>query len=297
MDGFVASFISDMLGFCFPIIFAAMGGILSERAGVLNFALEGMMLIGAFIGTLTSYYTGSPWLGVLMALLLGSIFAMLHALFSIKFKINQILSSVGINILAWGTAVFLLKIFFQRMDMSASEKMLSDWYIINTRLSFSPLWLIGFLIVIIMWVFLFKTNLGLSLRSIGENPLIMHIAGVNIYKVRYIAVILSGALAGIAGVYISLVNGEILSPYMISGKGFLAVIAVILGRWHPFGAIIVAVFLSFTGVLASYWSGAGLSIASSIVLILPYVLILFVLSGKAGKLSSPEVIELYYIRR
>ncbi|MGN7457775.1 ABC transporter permease [Paenibacillus pasadenensis] len=302
--------LNTTLVFSTALILVALGGIFSERSGVVNIGLEGLMIIGAFSSAVFTYYGhewglggASAWFGVLMSIVLGAAFSLLHAVATITFKANQVIIGVVINILALGLTVYLVKSLFngsgQTENLSGiaftkyNVPFLSDIPLIGDALFKAyPTTYLCYLLVFVSWYALYRTRFGLRLRSVGEHPGAADTVGISVTKYRYIGVLLSGALSGLGGATISLTTTYDFSHTTISGQGFIAIAAVIFGRWHPIGAAAAALFFGFTQALRFQ---AGLfdwskSIPNEFLYMLPYVLTLLVLAIAAGKSRAPAAV-------
>lgn len=250
--------VSSLLRFGTPLILAAMGGILCERAGIVNIGLEGMMLIGAFFGVLGSYLTGSPWVGVLMAMAAGMAVGLLHAVVTIRFGADQIISGTAVNLIALGGTAYLLVQIYGRPGGSPQVKgfsstpipLLSKIPIIGPGL-FGQSWFLWFapLLAVALWWFLSRTRGGLRLRASGEQPHALAAAGVGVLPLRYAAVAASGVLCGLGGAYLSLSLLNSFSENMTAGRGFIALAAVIFGGWRPLHALGAALFFGLANAL------------------------------------------------
>ncbi|HLV09415.1 MAG TPA: ABC transporter permease, partial [Halanaerobiales bacterium] len=238
-----------------PIALAAMGGAFSERSGIINIGLEGMILSGAFAAVCGSYYTGNPWLGVLFAIVVGGLMALLFAVFTINFKADHVVAGVGLNILALGATTWLMQVLWKSRGTSPSVTGLKEISIpllnripVIDRLlgTQSPLVYIMFVLVIAGWVLMFKTPLGLRIRMTGEHPEAADTLGINIKKIQYFSVVLSGALSGIGGAYLSLGQLNWFSMDMSAGRGYMALAANIFGQWNPLGGLGASFLFSFT---------------------------------------------------
>lgn len=276
---FTAALLFATLRAATPLIITAIGGLLSEKSGVVNIALEGMMLIGAFSAVVVSYYTGNPWLGVLGAIIAGGAFAYIHALVSIKFKANQVVSGTAINILASGLTVFLLQILFKVSGTTPQVKKLPAWG------PFNPLVYFGIVLVVVVHFFIYYTPEGLRLRAIGEHPSAADTVGVNVLKLRYIYVVISGMLAGIAGASLSLGDLNVFVKEMTAGRGFIALAAMIFGKWTPLGALGAALLFGFADALQMRLQGIG--IPSQFIQMIPYIFTMIALAGFVGKAAPP----------
>ncbi|MFX3624683.1 MAG: ABC transporter permease [Ectobacillus sp.] len=295
-----------------PLIFTALGGVFSERSGVVNIALEGLMLFGAFIGIVTTLLMGdvwgamTPWISLLIAAVSCGLFALLHAVASITFKADQVVSGVAINFLALGVTVFAIKKIFgkgqtdfikyriEKIDLPG----LSDIPILG-KVLFSDVPLTSYIAIIlafVVWYVIYKTPFGLRLRAVGEHPMAADTMGINVYKMRYIAVFLSGMFAGVGGAVFSTSISNNFSGATITGQGFLALAAMIFGKWHPIGALGAALFFGFAQSLGI--TGGTIpflkNVPSIFLTILPYVLTIFALVGFVGRSEAPKALGTPY---
>ncbi len=286
-----------------PLIFAALGGIFSERSGVVNIALEGMMLIGAFTAMFVSYHTGMPWMGVLGAMGAGALVGLLHALFCVRYRANQVVIGTAINIFAGGLTVFLLRYYFGAAGTSPSVTTISDitlplisqipWIgrVIGRQ---NPLVYLALVAVVISHLVIYKTSWGLRLRAVGEHPKAADTVGVNVYRMRYLAVALSGALAGLGGTYLSIAHLSRFSENMTAGRGFIALAAVIFGKWTPLGALFACLFFGYADALQMRLQGIGVPV--QFMHMLPYLLTMVALAGFIGKSVGPKASGQPYIK-
>ncbi|HEY2494437.1 MAG TPA: ABC transporter permease [Paenibacillus sp.] len=305
----ISNLLNGTLVFSTALIFAALGGLISERAGVINIGLEGFMISGAFFSALTAYYAEtvglgafSPWLGLVGAFVFTAIFSSIHAVASIKFKANQVVSGVVINILAASSTFFLVKMIF---DGSAETPLLtmvfhkvtipylSDIPLIgNVFFNTYPTTYIAIALVIVLFFVLFKTSSGLRLRAVGEHPSAADTVGIKVNRTRYIAVILSGSIAALGGATIVLTSNSNFAFNTISGQGYIALAAVIFGKWHPVGAMLAALFFGLAQAVKDQLQifDFAASIPNEFFYMLPYVLTLFVLIGAVGKARAPKAL-------
>jgi simple sugar transport system permease protein len=279
-----------------PIVYAALGGIFSERVGIINIGLEGTMLISAFAGVTTSFYTGNPWLGVVVAVLAGGLVGLLHALLTVKFVGNQIVSGTGINIFALGFTAYMSQIIWGSRGASEGVRGLGTWTIpIISDLpvvgpiigSHSPLVYLMLVVTVLCYVVLFRTPLGLRIRAVGEHPTAAETAGINVVRVKFLCVILSGMLAGLGGAFLSLGHLNLFTRGMTGGRGFIAMAAMIFGKWMPFGAFGASLLFGLADALQMRLQSLGL-LPPQIILTIPYLLTVAVLAGVVGKAKAPS---------
>ncbi|HKL74464.1 MAG TPA: ABC transporter permease [Halanaerobiales bacterium] len=269
--------------FATPLILAALGGIFSERSGVINIALEGMMLFGAFAAAYGSSINGNPWTGVLFAIIAGLMFGAIHALVCVVFKADQIVVGTGINIFATGLTIFLLQVLFNVKGTSPMVARLPFMRIFDVR--FSVLTYVALILVPIVWYFFFKTSWGLRIRSIGEHPAAADTLGVKVNRWRFISVLMSGVLAGLAGAHLSIGDGSAFVREMSAGRGFIALAAMIFGKWHPVGAFGAAMLFGYAEAVAVRVDFPF--IPSELISAIPYILTIVILAGFFGKSTPP----------
>jgi len=280
-----------------PLLLAALGGMFSERAGVINIALEGLMLAGAFTAASVTWYAGSPWAGLASAILAGAAIALIHAVASIRYRADQVVSGTAINILLTGVPALLSGAFFLSSGSTPQvprENLLPGWSI--------PV--LGFSLVLVTYYVLYYTPFGLRLRAVGENPEAADAAGVSVNRMRYTAVLLSGALAGIGGAYLSIGQSSLFTRNMSAGRGFIALAALIFGKWRPVQTMLACLLFGFTEAFAIQIQGKhynfprlGLldwEIPNQFVQMLPYVLTIVVLAGFIGQSRAPRSLGLPY---
>jgi simple sugar transport system permease protein len=273
-----------------PLIFASTGGFFSERAGVVNIGLEGMMLFGAFSGAIISLVTHNPWLGVLGAAVTGGLVGYLHAIATIALRANQIISGVAINMLGVGGTVFLCQVCVggERSFSLGPADRLPVWG------AFIPLTYLAFIVVGLAFVFAYFTVPGLRLRAVGEHPRAADTQGINVNRVRFSAVIASGVCAGLGGAYLPFFSGSF-AKNMTSGQGFIALAALIFGKWNPLGALAASLLFGFADALQEALQGrAGLP--SQLFQVIPYVLTIVALAGVIGRSIPPAAIGKHYRR-
>jgi simple sugar transport system permease protein len=279
-----------------PILYAALGGTFSERVGIVNIGLEGVMLTSAFTGVTVSYFTGNPWLGVLSSVVVGGLLGFFHAILTVKFVGNQIVSGTGINILALGFTAYMSQIIWGSRGASESVNsikdisipILVDVPIIGEILGeHSPLVYLMPVITIISYIVLFKTPLGLRIRAVGEHPVAAETAGINVNRIKYIGVIVSGMLTGIGGAFLSLSHLNFFTHGMTGGRGFIAMAAMIFGKWMPFGVFAASLLFGFADALQIRLQSLGI-LPPQIILMIPYLLTVAILAGFVGKAIPPS---------
>ncbi len=293
---FSPDFLGQSLRFATPLILAAMGGVVNERSGVLNLGLDGMMLVGAFSGFTVAYFTGSPWMGLLVAILLGILMALFHAFAAVTLVLNQVIVAVALNMFSLGVTSSLFRLLFR--DSTAAlrspgfapipwPQWLQDIPFIGVILFRHTIYTyIAILTVPFLWWVFFKTTWGLKLRSVGEYPKAAATMGVNVSKVRYLALIWAGAFAGMAGSSLSITNLRTFTDDMTAGRGFIAFATIIFGRFHPIGAALGALFFGMATGLQLRAQAIGLNIPYQLLIMFPYLVTIALLISM-GRASVP----------
>jgi simple sugar transport system permease protein len=287
-----------MLRYATPLIFASLGGLFSERSGVINIALEGMLLMGAFFAVLGADLTGTWYLGVLIGMAAAGLLALIHAVFSVSLRADQIVSGTALNFLAVGLTTYLYLNRYGEEGTPTDLPQVPDVHLpLIEDIGFVGdifgqmnlmIWM-GLALVLVTWVVVFRTPPGLRLRSAGENPLAAETAGLSVVKTRYLAVVTSGVLAGAGGAYLSIGFVHSFSQNMTIGKGFIALAALIFGRWRPGGALMAALLFGFSTALAQRLPVFSPS-AATLFQALPYVLTLIAVAGLVGRSIPPAAI-------
>jgi simple sugar transport system permease protein len=293
---FTASLIASMFVFSTPLVFGAMAGIFSERSGVVNIGLEGMMLMGAFWGVYGADKGGSWVVGLLVAMLAGGLLALVHAYFAIHLRADQIVGGTAVNFLALGITGYFFFQLYHGQDVPIGVSTVPDvhlpwvehWSYIGPAIgSLNLLVWLSFALVIVTWLVLFKTPVGLRIRACGEHPRAADTVGINVYAIRYACVVLSGMLAALGGAYLSIgFGGGAFTDNMTAGRGFIALAAMIFGNWRPAGAFGAALLFGFSTALA-YRLPAYSSSAATLFQALPYVLTLIAVAGVVGRTVPP----------
>ncbi|MGH7725447.1 MAG: ABC transporter permease [Candidatus Eiseniibacteriota bacterium] len=290
----VLVFVAQMVRISVPYALAAVGGTMSERGGVINIALEGMLLLGALGYTLGAYWTGNAWLGLGAAALAGVLTAAVHAIVTIGFKADQITSALGINLAAVGLSKFLLKEIFGSSSNSSRVAGLPTWELPGLSsipglgdLFGSPLVWLAALLVVLAHVVLFRTPFGLRLRSVGEHPEAAATLGLSISRLRTAGVLLSGMLAGLGGAWLAS-DQRLFTDGMSGGRGYIALAAMIVGKWNPLGAAAACLLFGFCETLQIRLQGGA--IPNEFLQMLPYLVTMIVLAGVIGRAHPPAAV-------
>lgn len=282
-----------------PIALAAIGASFCERSGVVNIAMEGLLLMGAFAAAATSAYIGNPWVGVLVAILAGMLLSAIFAVICIRYESNQIVVGVAINLFSLGFTTTMLRVIWKQTGAGdpvpkikdLNIPLLKDLPVIGFFGRLNPLIIISLVVVPLAYILMFQTPLGLQIRAAGEHPRALDTAGVDVYRIRYIGVILSGALCGLGGAYLSIGHLNRFTKNMTTGKGFIALAANIFGKWNPVGVFGASLFFGFTEALQiriqQFTEIAG---ASYFIQMIPYVLTIAVLAGAVRRAIPPAAI-------
>jgi ABC-type uncharacterized transport system permease subunit len=299
-----SALIAGMLRFATPLLFAALGGIVSERSGVINIGLEGMMLMGAFFGIWGADVLGSWVLGIVVAMAAGGLLALVHAFFSIHMKADQVVSGTAVNFLALGiTGYFFIDHYGNNgtpnnVPRSPDVNLpgIKDIGFVGAAIGHANLltW-IALLLVPAMTFFLFRTSRGLRLRAVGEKPRAADVVGVSVLRTRYIAVVVSGMLAAVGGAYLSVGFVGSFNQNMTEGRGFIALAAVIFGKWRPVGALAATLLFGFSSALANRLPTFSASTAT-LFQALPYLLTLVAVAGVIGRSRAPASIGIPYVK-
>lgn len=272
-----------------PYTLAGLGGTYSERSGVTNIGLEGMMLTGAFTAVVATNFTGNAWFGLLAAILVGILLGLIHAVVCVSLKSNQIISGVAMNIFASGVTVFFSWLLFNKTQIMATQKLRVPWLhdLPGFEVLFSklpPLVFLTLLIVILSHVILFKTVFGLRLRSVGEHPQAADTLGINVYAMRYYGVLISGALAGMGGAFLSLEHAHYFVRGMSGGRGFIGMASMIFGKWTPFGAAGASLLFGCGEAIKPYLPKV---VPPQFFDMIPYLLTMIVLASAVGRAVPP----------
>ena len=302
-----------------PLVFAAMGGVFAERSGVIDFGLEGKMLGGAFVAATVAHLTQSAWLGLLGAIAIGITFSMMHAFASVTKQGNQVVSCVAINIFAMGLTTVLGQAWFQRggktpqlpaearftaIELPLAEKLrgvpiLGDIYYELISGHNILVYIAYTMVPVTAWI-IFRSRFGLRLRATGENPLAVDTAGISVNRTRYQALLINGILGGMSGAYLSTAQLAFFVKDMSAGKGYLALAAMIFGKWRPFQAMLACLLFAFAEAIQSRLQGVQLPVIGvvpvQIIQSLPYILTVVLLAGFVGKAVAPNAIGEPFIK-
>jgi simple sugar transport system permease protein len=306
---FTVSLLFSTIRLSTPLVCAAIGGLYSERSGVINIALEGLMLAGAFAAAAVTYYTHSPWVGLSAAAAAAAFFAFLLAIVCIRFKANEVVAGTGINILFLGLPAVLSGALFLSSGSTPhipKDELLPTlaelipiappWRILTDVSVISLLALLG---VGITSYVLYRTPFGLRLRAVGENPEAADAAGVQVNRLRYIGVVLSGVLAGIGGAYLSVGQSSLFTRNMTAGRGFIALAALIFGKWRPVQTMLACLLFGFADALTIQMQGvaklpSGEDVPVQFIQMIPYVVTIVVLAGFIGQSRAPGALGVPY---
>jgi general nucleoside transport system permease protein len=286
------------------LLLPALGGVVSERSGVVNIAMEGMMLVGAFFAVYADLHFHSPWIATLVAMLAGGLMALIHAVVSIRFRADQIVSGIAINIFAAGLTVFLIGRLYGLQDVGHITQNESLPNVVVPGLSSIPfvgqvlfnqniVVYIALFLLVATHVVLFHTRLGLRIRSVGEHPQAADTAGINVFGLRYGAVIASGLVSGLAGAYLAIGISNTFVPNMTDGRGYIALAAMIFGKWTPFGAFVACLIFGLGEAI--YYNNSFIHTSQYLLSALPYILTLVVIAGLIGRSIPPAADGLPYV--
>lgn len=301
----LADFLATSLRLSVPIAFAALGGVLSERSGVFNIGLEGMMLAGAFGAAVGAYFTGTPFAGILVGMVFGALGALILAYLAISLGVNQIVSGIAINMLMLGLTAFLSRVVFQgqanTMTLAGFKPFeipgLAAIPVLGPVLFNQDLlvYVMYALVAVMLWM-MYRSRWGLNVRAVGENPRAVDTAGISVPRLRYACVLGSGAIAGLGGCYLVLSQIFLFSEHMSAGKGFIALAAVILGRWNPLGALLACLLFGLFDALQLRLQFANPEVPYQAFVMLPYAVSILALIGLVGKPIPPAAVGLHYKR-
>jgi general nucleoside transport system permease protein len=307
---FTVSLIFSTIRVATPLVCAAIGGLFSERSGVINIALEGLMLAGAFTASAVTFYAHSPWIGLGAAMAAGAFVAYLLALICIQFKANEVVAGTGINILFLGLPAVLSAALFLSSGSTPQVPKENLLPVLSQILpGFVPQWrvftdvsvisLLALVIVAVTGYVLYRTPFGLRLRTVGENPEAADAAGVRVNRIRYIGVVLSGVLAAIGGAYLSIGQSSLFTRNMTAGRGFIALAALIFGKWQPVPTMLACLLFGFADAMTTQMQGvaklpSGEDIPVQFIQMIPYIVTIVVLAGFIGQSRAPGALGVPY---
>lgn len=278
-----------------PLVFAAQGSVLSEVSGVVNIGIEGMMTVGAFVAAAVGYFTGNPWLGFICAGFAGGFFGLIHAFASVTCKADQTVTGIAMNLIGPGVALFLSRLLFDGATHTqpVAEKIPNLFAqgtlpesLSNLNLNVSTV--IALIISIAIWYIFYHTTWGLHIRAVGEHPAAADTLGISVYAVRYICVTLSGFLSGLGGAAMTLAIISSFQPTAVAGQGFIAIAAVIFGKWTPHGGYFACLLFGMAQAASIMLTGGKFEIPSEFLAMLPYILTIVILIIFVGKASAPK---------
>ncbi len=293
----VVGLLSGAVVLCVPIVYGALGGVIGERAGVVNIAIEGQLLAGAFTAAIVGSLTNSPWAGLLAAVLASSLVALVLGLFAITYKVNQVIVGVVLNVLVIGLTSFL----YSQVLVPGAETLNTTTRFARIPIPFlERIPLVGpvlfnqtivvylmFVMVFVVWFALYRTRWGLRVRAVGEHPKAADTVGIDVARTRYRAVLVAGAVAGIGGAFYTVVSINQFNREMTAGAGFIALAAVIFGKWNPVRAALAGLLFGFATNLQNVLSVVGSPVPSQFMLMLPYVVTLLAVAGLVGRSRAP----------
>jgi general nucleoside transport system permease protein len=295
-----------------PLTLAALGGLFSERSGIINIALEGLMLVGAFAAAAGNLATGSPWLGVLIGIGASTLLVLLHGIVSIQWRANQVVSGMAINILALGLCPLMSKLFYDSTGSTPTvpdEAHFHDWTIpglarvpvLGSILgSHTPIVFLALAAVAIVHFWFYRTRGGLRLRSVGEHPAAADSVGISVIRTRYLALVVVGVFCGLGGAFLSIGHGSNFSRGMTAGRGFIALTALIFGKWRPVPTFLACLLFGFADALQMRMQGVSFphigEIPPQFVQVLPYIVTLVVLAGFIGAARPPKALGRPYTK-
>jgi ABC-type uncharacterized transport system permease subunit len=306
-QAFMVAVFGGMIRISTPLLFGAMGELVSERSGIMNLGIEGNMLIGAFAAFLTTHASGSLWLGVIAGALAASLSGLLMAFMSSTLKVDQTVTGLAINLLASGVTFYLYRVAFKNAG-SANLPSVDTFKVLPipvlSRIPFIgkvlftqfELTYIAILLVPVIAFFLYRTRYGLQIRLMGENPRAADMRGINVALHQYLAVIFGAMMAGVGGAFLTLVSGGVFLPNISGGRGFIAFALVIFGNWSPPRILAGALFFGLIDALQLQLQAIGVHVPHQLLLALPYVLTIVVLLGNRRRTRAPLALALPYVR-
>jgi simple sugar transport system permease protein len=292
----VVTWLAMSVRLAMPLLFTALGGLVAQKSGVFNFALEGMMLMGAFFGFYGTLVSGSPWIGLLCAILAGAIMGLILAFTSVTLGVSQLVVGIGMSIFATGLTGYFYRLMQRGPNAGETIEnlaalhipLLSDLPIIGPILfQHNILVYLGFVLVVVIALIFYKTPVGLNLRAVGENPRVADTVGIRVHRMRYMTVIISGVLAGAGGAFLTLTQVSRFLENLVDGRGWIALAAVILGKYNPWGVLAACLLFGAADALQMQLQIIGVEIPHQILLMTPYVMAMLALAGVVGRVRGP----------
>lgn len=302
MDEFLVSLVGATLRVATPLIFATLGELFCERAGILNLGIEGIMFLGAFAGFTAASLTGSLWLGLIGAIISGMLAGLLMSLFAVRLGVNQHVSGLGITLLATALSLFLFRVIFkenQNLPSVVPFKQLdifSNYPILHEIFSQYLLTYIAIAIIPVVWFIIFRTNYGLKIRSVGDNPEATDAAGINVYRLRTSALVIGGALMAIGGAFLSIAQLGKFTFGIIEGRGWVCIALIIFGNWQPLKVLLGALLFGGVQALQSRLQITGIKLPYELFLALPYLVTILALTLAGRNASYPAALLKPYRR-
>ncbi len=303
-DTFLIGVLAAGVRLATPVLLAALGEIFAERAGILKISIEGEMLIGALAGFLGAFYGKSLWIGIFCAMGAAAIYGFIAGVFSITFKLDQVITGITLNILALGLTSFFYRFILGKSFIPPSITPLGVLKI--PGLSQIPIigpilfqqnilvYLTFFAMVPLSTAILFKTTFGLNLRAVGEYPLAADTVGIQVYATRYVCVVIGGLFSGLGGAFMTLAQLNMFTENLTAGRGFIAIAAVIFGRWHPLGAMIATLLFGMADALQLRLQGLGVNVPYQFLLMLPYIFTILAMVGVVKRTNAPTALAVPY---
>lgn len=292
------SLLTSAIRLATPLLLAALAGVYSERSGVVNIALEGIMISGAFFSVWFTHMTGNAWIGVLAGILFGVATAAMLAVLAINLKGNQVIAGTAINLLMTALTAFLLEIIWHRSGSTPTvpSMLTKNPFIFLEKIptmgtffkQLTPFVYMAFVMVFVTYITVWKTPWGLHVRAVGEHPRAAETVGIDVYKTRWVCVLISGALAGLAGVTLSIGTVGLFREGMVAGKGFIALAALVFGKWHPLKTMLACLFFGLCSAINILAQSFGVNAPTEFLAMIPYIATILVLIGIVGKAQGPK---------
>lgn len=302
MGDFLVDLIAATLRIATPLIFATLGELFCERAGILNLGIEGTMFFGAFAGFTAASLTGSLWMGILIALVGGMLSGLIMSLFSVRLGVNQHVSGLGVTLLMTGLSLFGFRVIFGENRILPSIQPFQQLSIFPESAVLGPIFsqytltYIAIALIPIIWWVIFRTNFGLNLRSVGDNPEATDAAGINVYRLRTIALVIGGALMGVGGAYLSVAQLGSFTFGIVAGRGWVCIALIIFANWHPVKVLWGALLFGGVQALQSRLQITGLKLPYELFLALPYIVTIIALTIAGRNASYPAALLKPYRR-